>query len=187
LSETPTTKLDQFANDFQTYLNEIYRTNDIRDWNVKVIIISSQTWTTVVPEGLRNQFKNIDDRCRDLMVIYGRSKRNWVKVSEAERKFAMRRCGFAPELVEALSPYDVLLFINIDYSVPLLVQVGHLLVHVQEAVQTRTIIKEEGSSHNFNDPVTTTLLSRFVECLGEEEFLRRYVPMKNLEERFRLR
>lgn len=167
--------LDRFATDFHRFLSKSFH-NDSRNWNVKVVIVNNETWASLVPEHLREQFRQSDgnEGCRDFMIVYDRNRER-IQVPVKDRRLGMRVCGFKKEQIDSLSQYDILLFVSSDYDISIPVQLAHLLIHIQEALSNREIFHEqESNTHDFCDSATLELLLRFVADVGEEEFSRRY-------------
>ena len=171
------TGLDQFANDFFSYVCRASGISNI--WRIKVIACDPSDWTSNIPAPIRTKLGQI---C-PLIIVYGQGDQT--KVSTNYRSFCMKAVGFRQEQIEALNPFDMLLFLKINIDQPNryhedlthhpLVIIAHQVLHLLELTLRRKIIIESDSEHDYDERGTIDILRMFVQDSGGvEQFLYRY-------------
>jgi hypothetical protein len=170
--------LDQFANSFLTYLCRTFRINQSTNiWRIKVIPCDDKKWTTSIPSAIRDRL----DRATPIVLIYGLADDE--KVTTDYHRFCMEAAGFAHNEADALSPFDLLIFIKTDQAIPnhedlpypALVIISHMVIHFAELLLHRKIISESATIHDYNNPAAVNILRSFIEQLGGVEvFLKLY-------------
>jgi hypothetical protein len=170
--------LDEFANAFLTYLCRAFRINQSTNiWRITVTLCDDKKWTKSIPSAIRERL----DRATPVVLIYGVADDEIV--STDYHRFCMEAAGFAHNEVDALSPFDILIFIKTDQRIPnhedlpypALVIISHMVIHFAEFLLHRKIISESDPMHDYNDTAAVNILRKFIEQLGSvEAFLKLY-------------
>lgn len=173
-------KFDRFANDFLAYLCGGFHIGN--RWRIKVTTCDDKNWANTVPHPIRNRLSsNHQEEGHPIVLVYDLTKGS--EVSEEYHRFCMRVIGFSHEQINTLSQYDILIIINLDHPIPQreapsflpqFVVIAHMTLHFIEFILHQQIIREQVSTHNYDDHEARALLHAFVEDSGIEEFMNRY-------------
>jgi hypothetical protein len=103
---------------------------------------------------------------------------------EKLREEAMVRQGLSPDLAHALSPFDAVIFLNMENieqankaGQPFALHgvITHECIHIIERRTGQVIVKDFDAQHNFLDDKSVCVLAEFIKTIGEYEFMRRYL------------
>jgi hypothetical protein len=92
--------------------------------------------------------------------------------------------GLDPELADALSQFDAVIFVNhhnitraykAGQAFPLHGPLTHECIHVIERRTGQQVIKDFDSDRQYHDDISSRILIDFIDSIGLEEFRRRYL------------
>ena len=165
---TQDTSLDNFAEDFLTYVCRQFGISN--KWQIKVIACDQRSWQTIPPKVREKLDRRYEKQKGPIALVYGVSDE--AKVSGDYRRICLGAAGFTQQQVDSLSQFDVLFFVRTDQRIPnhralpypALLVTAHMTLHFAELILHQTIIQEPNLTHNYEAAVH--LLSMFVEKSG---------------------
>jgi len=194
---------DRFVADMLRYVSEKYNAQEFAGLKVKVIHYATlDQWLTLLPHvSATYDPRRFEEECGKRLEM---NRDNWVRVNcyllhivaqdtetgeilpaeESLREETLIENGFDPELADALSQFDALIFVNqhnivgafkAGQAFPLHGPLTHECVHIIERRAGQQIIKDFDSDRQYHDDVSWRILMDFIDKIGPDEFVCRYL------------
>jgi hypothetical protein len=195
---------DRFVADMLQHLAEKYHAPECASLKVKVVHCRTlegwmELWplarASTNPDTLSREYRRVpemqsptDWRNINALLFQAKAQNTTTGVTsfanEKQRRQKMIEHGFSPELANALSTFDAIIFTNADNirqasraGQPFSLQtvVTHECINLIERRTGQTIIKDFDAEHSYCDDQSAEALAELANKIGQKEFAHRYL------------